>query len=290
MKEVVDDVEFIEGDIRNKEAVEKACAGVDAVCHLAYVNGTEFFYSMPELILDVGVKGMVNVLDACISQDIPELILASSSEVYQTPPVVPTDENVPLVVPDVYNPRYSYGGGKIINELMAVNYGRKHFERVVIFRPHNVYGPDMGWEHVIPQFFLRMKVLCKETKELVKFPVKGTGKETRAFVYIDDFTRGLMKVVEQGEHLGIYHIGTREETSIEQLAKEVGRCFRRQVQIVPKELATGSTPRRCPDITRLEKLGYRPLVPIEEGLRKTADWYVENANLQPEKEQMAHGR
>ena len=61
------------------------------------------------------------------------------------------------MVPDPTNPRYSYGGGKIISELMAINYGRKFFERVLIFRPHNVYGPDMGWEHVIPQFALRVE-------------------------------------------------------------------------------------------------------------------------------------
>ena len=102
-------------------------------------------------------KGMINVIDACRAHGVGRLMLASSSEVYQTPPQVPTDESAPLVVPDPLNPRYSYGGGKIISELMAINYGRKFFERVLIFRPHNVYGPDMGCEHVIPQFALRLK-------------------------------------------------------------------------------------------------------------------------------------
>ena len=95
---------------------------------------------------------MISVLDACRHHGIRELVLASSSEVYQTPPGIPTPENVPLSVPDPLNPRYSYGGGKIICELMAINYGRQGFDRVLIFRPHNVYGPDMGWEHVLPQF------------------------------------------------------------------------------------------------------------------------------------------
>ena len=103
------------------------------------------FYTKPELVLDIGIKGIVNVIEASISKGIKDFVLASSSEVYQTPPVVPTSENVPLVVPDPLNPRYSYGGGKIISELMAINYGRKYFDRTVIFRPHNVYGPDMGW-------------------------------------------------------------------------------------------------------------------------------------------------
>jgi nucleoside-diphosphate-sugar epimerase len=100
---------------------------------------------------------MINVLDACIYNNVKNFFLASSSEVYQTPPIVPTDERVPLSVPDVLNPRYSYGGGKIACELLAVNYGRKFFDQMVIFRPHNIYGPAMGWEHVIPQLCMRMK-------------------------------------------------------------------------------------------------------------------------------------
>ena len=154
------DIEFVQGDIRDAAAVEAATRGIDEVHHLAYVNGTATFYSAPELVLDVGVKGMVNVIDACRRQNVGSLVLASSSEVYQTPPQVPTAEDVPLVVPDPHNPRLSYGAGKIISEVMAINFGRKYFERVLIFRPHNVYGPDMGFEHVIPQFAVRLKRAC----------------------------------------------------------------------------------------------------------------------------------
>ena len=157
LQEVEADVEFVAGDIRDPAAVDAAMRGIDEVHHLAFVNGTAKFYSAPELVLDVGVKGMVNVIDACRHWNVGRLVLASSSEVYQTPPQVPTDERAPLVVPDPTNARYSYGGGKIISELMAINYGRKFFDRVLIFRPHNVYGPDMGFEHVIPQFTLRLK-------------------------------------------------------------------------------------------------------------------------------------
>jgi nucleoside-diphosphate-sugar epimerase len=152
----VGDVELMIGDIRSADLVERAADGVDAVHHLAFVNGTENFYKHPELVLEVGAKGMINVVDACIKHDVRELILASSSEVYQSPPRVPTDESVPLIVPDLMNPRYSYGGGKLFSELYAINVAARRLDRVVIFRPHNVYGPDMGWEHVIPQLAVRM--------------------------------------------------------------------------------------------------------------------------------------
>lgn len=283
LKDVAHRVEMFQADIRDADAVQKACKGVDSVIHLAYVNGTEFFYKKPELVLDVGVKGMMNVIDGCIKQGIKELILASSSEVYQTPPRIPTDEKVPLSIPDPLNPRYSYGGGKIISELMAINYGRKYFDRVVIFRPHNVYGPDMGWEHVIPQFVVRMKQLCKDNREKqIKFPIQGTGKETRAFVFIDDFIDGLMLVLEKGDHLGIYHIGTMEEISVENVAIETGKYFGKEVVIVPGELAKGGTLRRCPDITKLKNLGYTPKIPFREGLKITAKWYDENAHKKPD--------
>jgi nucleoside-diphosphate-sugar epimerase len=275
-------IEMVEADIRDPVAVARAVEGVDGVCHLAYVNGTEFFYTKPDLILDVAVKGMMNVIDACLKHNVAELILASSSEVYQTPPRVPTDENVPLVVPDVLNPRYSYGGGKIISELLTINYGRTRLPRVLIFRPHNVYGPDMGWEHVIPQFALRMIELHRSHPAgTLSFPVQGTGKETRSFIYIDDMIDGVLRVMEKGEHLGIYHIGSGIETTVEQLAREVANCFGRQVDIRAGELLPGSTLRRCPDISRLRELGFTPKVSLADGLAKTIDWYVKHAELRP---------
>src|SRR5437016_5748624 len=165
------DLEFVKGDIRDAAAVDAAMRGIEEVHHLAYVNGTATFYSAPDLVLDVGVKGIVNVIDACRHQGVGTLVLASSSEVYQSPPQVPTDESAPLTIPDPLNPRLSYGAGKIISELMAINHGRKHFERVLIFRPHNVYGPDMGSDHVIPQFALRLRELAKAAGESAAFSI-----------------------------------------------------------------------------------------------------------------------
>ncbi|MBI2523107.1 SDR family NAD(P)-dependent oxidoreductase [Candidatus Woesearchaeota archaeon] len=278
LKDVYDKIEFIGADIRDANAVRKACAGMDSVTHLAYINGTEYFYKMPELVLEVGVKGIMNVIDGCIKENVKELILASSSEVYQTAEKIPTDETASLAIPDPVNPRYSYGAGKIISELLALNYGRKHFNRVLIFRPHNIYGPDMGWEHVVPQFVLRMKELSKSKDRNIKFPIQGTGKQTRAFCFIDDFINGLMLVLERGEHMNIYNIGTMEEMSIEKVAEEVGKYFGKKVEIAPEKPAEGSTLRRCPDIAKLEKLGYKPKISFKEGLRVTAEWYDKNSD------------
>jgi dTDP-glucose 4,6-dehydratase/UDP-glucose 4-epimerase len=280
--EVVNDLEFIEADIRDTDTVIKSARGMESIIHLAFINGTEFFYSKPELVLDVGVRGMLSVLDACRANGIGELVLASSSEVYQTPPVVPTDETVPIAIPDVLNPRYSYAGGKIISELMAINYGRQGFDRVLIFRPHNAYGPDMGWEHVLPQFILRAVDLMKANPEgRLAFPIKGDGSQTRAFVYIDDFIDGVVCMLDQGQHLNIYHIGNPEEKTIRDVADKIVACFGREAEIITGPAPSGETPRRCPDISKLRQLGYEPRVSFNKGIIPTAHWYAENADKRP---------
>jgi nucleoside-diphosphate-sugar epimerase len=282
LEEVANDIEFIAGDIRDPAVVTRAVRGVDEVDHLAFVNGTEFFYSAPELVLDVGVKGMINVIDACRGEGVGSLVLASSSEVYQTPPQIPTDEHAPLLVPDPTNPRYSYGGGKIISELMAINYGRKFFDRVLIFRPHNIYGPDMGFEHVIPQFSLRLKAVAAEhAGGKLPFALQSDGNQTRSFCHVDDLISGVMVMRAKGEHLGIYHVGTTEEITIADLARRVAAHAGRELELIPGPAPQGGTERRCPDIAKLGKLGYSPRVPLAAGLPSTVDWYWAHANLAP---------
>jgi UDP-glucose 4-epimerase len=268
-------IEYVEGDVRDAVTVDRACEGMDVVCHLAFINGTEFFYSHPDLVLDVAVKGMVNVLDSAIRQRVPELMVMSSSEVYHEPDRVPTDETVALTIPDCLNPRYSYAAGKLISEVMAVNNGRR-FERLTIVRPHNVYGPDMGEEHVIPQFVARMKALAGHPTDPIPFKIQGTGLQTRSFVFVDDFIDGLIVVLERGEHLGIYHIGTLEEVSIATLAHLVAEPFGRPIEIVPGPPADGGTNRRCPDITKVTSLGYLPKRLLRDALPAVVEWYSQH--------------
>lgn len=276
LKDIQDNFEFIQGDIRNSDAVSKACNNKDTVIHLAYINGTEFFYSKPELVLEVGIKGMTNVLDGCIKYNVSELFLASSSEVYNQPTLIPTPENVSLVIPDPKNPRFSYAGGKIISELLVLNYGRKYFKRAIIFRPHNVYGYDMGFEHVIPQFSLRMKNLKEKYGNLFAFPIQGTGNETRAYIYIDDFTKGLEILLRNGKHLEIYNIGTMDEIKVASLAHKISKILHCNIEIKTSAVLAGSTTRRCGDITKISKLGFKPTVALDDGLKNTVDWYVKS--------------
>ena len=273
-------IEIVKGDVRNKEVVYHALEGIDCVWHLASINGTRFFYERPAEVLDVAVTGMMNTLEGGVRQGLGELMLASSSEVYQTPPIVPTDEQVPLSIPDPLNPRYSYAAGKIISELLAINYGRQYLERVLIFRPHNVYGPNMGWEHVIPQIIARLLQLLPSARNgEVKLPIQGTGEQTRTFVYVDDCVEGLMRILGRGEHLNIYNVGTTEEVTIGALARRLAEALGVRVEIVPGSVPPGEPIRRCPDMRKLQKLGYEPRYSLDAGLRRTIEWYVAHQSL-----------
>ena len=259
---------FIKGDIRNKKEVKKAIKNVDAVIHLAYINGTKYFYKQPVKILDIAVNGILNVLESCIKNKVKEIYLASSSEVYQTPLKIPTSEREMLKIPDIYNPRYSYGGGKILTELMGVHYGKKYFKKLVIFRPHNVYGPDMGNEHVIPEFLNRFKKLKNKN-----FIIQGSGYETRSFIYIEDFIRAFELILDKGKHLQIYNIGTSEKLTIFQLVKIVARLLNKKIKIKKTKLQKGGTKVRLPDISVIKQLGFKQKFKIIEGLKKTINFY-----------------
>ena len=248
----------------------KSLNTVDAVIHLAYVNGTKFFYSKPTVILDIAVKGIINVIDACKKKKIKELYLASSSEVYQTPQKIPTDENESLKVPDIYNPRYSYGGGKILTELMGVHFGRKFFKKLVIFRPHNVYGPDMGNEHVIPEFIKRFKKIKGSHRN---FKIQGTGKEIRSFIFIEDFIQAFELILKKGKHLQIYNIGTNEKISIKKLALNLAKMLNKKIIIKKSALQKGGTLIRLPNILKIKKIGFKQKFNIIKGLKETLKFY-----------------
>lgn len=278
---VLEQVDMRIGDIRDKAVVREAVDGVRCVIHMSAVNGTRFFYEEPELVFDVAVRGMFNVIDACRDAGVRDLVVASSSEVYQTPPVVPTPEDVPLVVPDVLNPRYSYGGSKLATELMAMIYGTRGFDRVTVFRPHNVYGADMGFEHVVPELSLRAHELDRTTPagRPLAFPILGDGSQTRAFISIEDFTQGLATVIARGVHRQVYHIGTTEEVSIRQLAEMIVSAIGRESDIRCEPAPAGETTRRCPDISKLRALGWCPQDALATSLPAVVRWYGENANL-----------
>lgn len=266
----LDVVETFEADVRDGEAVRAACRDVDVAVHLAAVQGTGNFYSSPDLVLDVNLRGVLNIADACATEGVRRLVFSSSSEVYGLPSVFPTPESEPLVVPDPTNPRWSYGGSKIVGELVVVNAARRHGFEYVILRYHNVYGPAMGWDHVIPQFVSRLA--RGET-----FTVQGDGSQRRAFCYVDDAVAPTLVALEAAAAAGgIFNIGNpREEHSVDDLIAALARVTGREIRPQYVPFPQAGTDRRLPDVSHAEAiLELRPRVTLEEGLRTTYEWYA----------------
>merc|ERR1711964_878117 len=142
----------------------------------------------------------------------------------------------------------------------------------------------MGWEHVIPQFILRAYDQSQENSQgPLAFSIQGQGTETRAFVGVEDFTDGLMIAIEKGGHQQVYHLGTEEEIPIADVARKIVHVLGREIDLRPGPLTPGSTLRRCPDISKMKKLGYTPKLKFDEALPPAIDWYTKHADERPHK-------
>mgnify|MGYP001273453104 CR=1 FL=1 len=274
LESIKDKITFHKADIRDQSSLLKFSKGVDCIIHAAYVNGTENFYVKPKEIVDIAIKGMINVLHACEVNSIKEIVLLSSSEVYQHAKLIPTPEEIPLIIPDIKNPRFSYGGGKIACELMLMSYCKENFKKAIIIRPHNVYGIDMGWEHAIPQLISKINISKNNNEEHIQ--IQGTGSETRAFIHIEDFIEAFDLVLKKSKHLDIINIGNDREIKIIELVKILKKLIGFNGKIKKGKLKEGSTLRRCPDIGKLKNYGFKPNIKLEKSLYEIIDWYIKN--------------
>ena len=273
-------VQFITCDLTQTDGLNKLERDYAQVYHLAAINGTRYFYEMPHQVLRVNTLALINLLDWFIDTDCGKILFASSSEVYAGTArafgvPIPSPEDLCLSVDNVYNPRLSYAGSKIIGELFLINYSKVYKFPMTIIRYHNIYGPRMGYEHVIPEFCLRI------LKRNEPFAIHG-GAESRAFCYIDDAIRATRLAMESANTENeILHIGNPdEEITIAELANKMFDLFDFHPSVDIAPAPEGCVNRRCPDIAKLTKLtGYKPEVDLVEGLEKTFNWYKDESKL-----------
>jgi len=267
-------VRSINADLADKNQINKIDGDYDCVFHLAAVNGTKNFYKSPHTTLKVNLLSLINVLDWIGAKKIPRLVWTSSSETYAgTVKVmggpVPTPETVPLSIEDIHNPRFSYAASKIAGESLCLGCAQAYGFKLGIVRPHNIYGPRMGFDHVMPEFSIRIK------RRENPFKIHG-GDQTRSFCYIDDFVRGIELVAQTDKtDREIFNIGNdKEEITMKKMALLLFDIagFHPQIEILPPP--EGSVDRRCPDIGKArEILGYEPRVNLKEGLANLYEWY-----------------
>ena len=129
----------------------------------------------------------------------------------------------------------------------------------------------MGNDHVIPEIINKLLNLKKG-----KLKIQGSGKETRSFIYIEDFVQSIKLIIKNGKHKNIYNIGNNEEISILKLVKQIIKILNKKTLISSGTLQIGGTVRRCPDINKIKKIGYNKQFNLHEGLKNTIDWYKNN--------------
>ena len=267
-------ITLIKGDIRDEEKLNKAVKKCNTIIHLAFINGTKNFYLKPKLVLDVGVDGTIKILKASLkSNKVKRFIYASSSEVYHKPKKIPANEKEFLTIPDPHNPRFSYSSAKIIGEILTLNLLRNSKIIHNIFRPHNIFGQQMGFEHVIPDLIKKIYLASSEFKKKnCSLKIQGSGNETRSFCFIDDAVTQIINISLKGKNKEIYNIGQKNEISIKKLINDISKILKIKIKINVGKLLQGSVKRRCPDIQKITKLGKFNNT-YYKGLEKTVIWY-----------------
>ncbi len=267
-------IRIIQGDLTRKRIWNKIGTGFDEIYHLASINGFKQFNEIPFEVLRVGILSTINLLEWLRDKNNnsrAKILFTSSNETYigiQENIKIPTPEEVPLVIADPYNPRWSYAGQKIINELLIINFCKKTNFRYTIVRPHNLYGPRAGG--MIP------KMIEKIVKKIDPYPIISPD-ENRSSCYIDDAVLAIKLAMMSTKTDGkIYNIGAELETTvgkITQILFELAKWHPKTLDIVKS--ANDSDLHCLPDISKLKNdTGWKPMINLENGLKKTLNWYI----------------
>ena len=266
-------IRVIEGDFTDPTTYDKLDAQYDQVYMLASVVGVDNANSIPHEIIRINTALIYNTLEWVRRSQIGKVLFTSTSECYAGTIeafgyTTPTPEEVPLCIQEIGHPRFTYAVTKMLGESGFLNYARILGFETTIVRYHNVYGPRMGFKHVIPHLAVRFR------KGETPFKVYGHD-QTRAFCYITDAVEGTVLAMEQpGTNMQTYHIGTQDEISIGDLIHYTGELMDFKGEYENAPTYPGSVSRRCPDITKARtQLGYEPKVMWKEGLKLTMDWY-----------------
>ncbi|MBS1610923.1 MAG: NAD-dependent epimerase/dehydratase family protein, partial [Bacteroidetes bacterium] len=235
--------------------------------------GVDNANSIPHEIIRINTALIYNTLEWIRRSKIGKVLFTSTSECYAGTIdafgyTIPTPEQVPLCIEDIGHPRFTYAVTKMLGESGFLNYSRILGFEATIVRYHNVYGPRMGFKHVIPHLVVRFR------KGETPFKVYGHD-QTRAFCYITDAVQGTVLAMEQpGTNGEIYHIGTQDEITIGDLIHYSGELMKFKGVYENAPTYPGSVSRRCPDITKAKtQLGFKPEVSWKVGLKRTIEWY-----------------
>jgi NAD dependent epimerase/dehydratase len=260
------EIEFVVGDIRDFDAVTRGLEGCSGVFHLAALIGIPYSYVSPLAYIKTNVEGTYNVLEAGRQKNLSKILVTSTSEVYGTARQVPIREDHPL------QPQSPYSASKIGADQLSLSYHLSFNSPVVIARPFNTYGPRQSARAVIPTIISQLLAGKKQIK-------LGNLTPTRDLVFVEETARGMREIYECDALVGrATNIGTGSEITIGDLAKLIGREIGKEFEF--EEDAQRVRP-GASEVERLlsdpsvlkEKTGWKPSVPVAEGIRKTIAWF-----------------
>ncbi|NOY72258.1 MAG: Vi polysaccharide biosynthesis UDP-N-acetylglucosaminuronic acid C-4 epimerase TviC [Gammaproteobacteria bacterium] len=270
---------FIEGDIRNLEDCQKACAGVDYVLHQAALGSVPRSIEDPIKTNQANIDGFLNMLVAAKNANAKRFVYAASSSTYGDHP------DLPKVEDKIGNPLSPYAVTKVVNELYAGVFARSYNFKCIGLRYFNILGkrqdPNGAYAAVIPKWVA--SILSGE-----EVFINGDGETSRDFCYIDNTVQmNLLAAMANNDEATnqVYNVALNDRTSLNQLYHLIeDRLIQRVDGLVRKEptyrdFRAGDVLHSQADIRKAKRLlGYEPSHKIAEGLDETMDWYVRSLN------------
>ena len=262
-------VTIVQGDVLDGEKLEASMEGVDIVIHMAAIAGVSNYYKHPTKTLRVNIFGTVNVLEAMLKTGAKQMIDFSTSEVYGVK-AENVDEESPHGIGPVSQQRWVYAVSKLASEHFTLRYGEEFGLKCTNVRPFNIYGPRQTGEGAISNF-ARALIAGKP------ITIYGDGMDVRAWCYVSDMVEAVDKILNIPAAAGkAFNIGnTSQPVTTRQLAETAIKVFGKgDIEFAEREHAPIMY--RSPDLTRArEILGYEPQMNLEEGLKKTIEWFQE---------------
>jgi UDP-glucose 4-epimerase len=275
-------VRFIRGDVTNRTALEKVFAEeFDVIYHLSAVVGIKKYLEDPLKVVDVNVIGTRNLLELTLRMN-SKFVFTSTSEIYGKNPNTPWKEDYDRVLGNTALDRWVYSTSKALCEHMLFSLHRTHGLPMMIFRFFNVYGPAQSPVNVVPY---NVCMMLKGRNPRI-YDDADTENHTRCFTYIDDIIDGVVRGARDEKALGqAFNIGSERETTVRELLelmlKVAGKKEILELEVVDVRKHLGEKyediPRRVPDVSKArELLGFKTKCSLEEGLKKTIEWYKAN--------------
>ncbi len=259
-------IRFIEGDVRDPDAVAHAVDGCDFVFHQAAIRIT-LCAEQPRECIDVLVTGTLNVFEAAVASGVKKVVYASSASVYGAADEFPTTERH-----HPYNNRTLYGAAKLMDEGIARSYHDLHGLPSVGLRYFNVYGPRMDVTGVYTEVFVRW-LDCIDAHRRPQ--IHGDGSASMDFIYVDDIARANILAMKSDRVDDVYNVASGTETSLLGLwhaMQAVGGAIDLEPEFHPPR-KVNPVPRRLADTTRARReLGFEAQTSLEDGLRHLVKW------------------